>query len=1629
MKRNDDNTGGIIKIPDVSAVTASVAQQQLQQSVFVQRQPTTHIEMSSRPSVTSVGGSQISLPRAHPGGPAPGTTGVTVYRSDGGAVSNPPAAHSGGIAVTTTPSSAASSQQPPAAHIGGPSGMNQPPTNLKAEQITLPTTPVSLPYGTAVTTTYSGPSVPSIKTLTQSASMGSRDISVGHQIIQNKPHPTFPGIRTITTGGSIANIANAAAGGGSMGGGGPGGTGTGSAQFQRLKVEDALSYLDQVKYKFGNQPQVYNDFLDIMKEFKSQSIDTPGVIARVSQLFRGHPELIVGFNTFLPPGYKIEVQCNEAIAVSMPGILGAGMQTIVHTPHGIQTMVPQGPQLTSISQTVAPTTVRPVTIATSSGGGNSSTGPSLSGGPQKFGPTTVIKNSSDGSSFTGAHPLRLGSEVTMVPQNPPSGGGVGGLGGLSGTPHLLTTAASLPQPPQGPPNAGSGSNQPVNQPVEFNHAINYVNKIKNRFAGQPDVYKQFLEILHTYQKDQRAIKEGQQPTGRFLTEGEVFAQVAKLFQNQEDLLNEFSQFLPEATNDSLMPKVTLNNDHPTTVKRPGLGPNLSNFPRHPSGPSGPPGGRYQPVLPGNKRPPSGLSLPVAKKIKIGVLRDVTLSEAGKYGTLNEYAFFDKVRKALKNKDAYEDFLRCLVLFNQEVISRTELVQLTAPFLNRYPELFKWFKDFVGYKESNATTSNATSASAAGAAAALALAAANDHKTPSGASGTAASSAGANDFVSPQRERFSGDSAMDVDYATCKRLGASYCALPKNFVQPSCSGRSQLNKEVLNDTWVSFPSWSEDSQFVTSRKTQYEEFIYRTEDERFEFDVVLETNKDTIKVLECVQKKMSRMPPEEAARYRLDDCLGGSSPTIHQRAIKRIYGDKANDIIDGLKRNPVVAVPLVLRRLKSKDEEWREVQKNFNKTWREQNEKYYLKSLDHQSLLFKQTDTRFLRSKSLLNELETLYDERHEQDETNATSAANDEPIVPVPEGPHMTNEYSDFQILDDVNNLLIHHVKRQTSIHKEDKHKIKVLLKHFLMDIFKHPRQELSEDERDEDEDSEKDEGDDPDASNGSKSDSRRSRKSAAKKDSKDSDSNKSKDDGKNKSKNNGATSNNADDQTKSGSGKDNAITEADVKVEPSKDGRRTPLHARDMEPDESYSHIMCNNNWCLFLRLHNILSERLTKMYNQAVILANEETKDKKERKDSTAVALRLKPKNEIEPEDYYPAFLDMVKNLLDGNMDPQAYEDTLREMFGIHAYVSFTLDKVVSNCVRQMQHLVMDEACIDCYDLYQNEKKNGATGGYCGKATERQLAELLYQKRAEKLLSDENCFKVFIYHQSGKISIELLDTETEGNNSDQEEESARKYSSYVERFIQPGDEISDGCRIHLARKPVFLPRSIRSYNESPLGKKREEQAQVQHQQRNHVNNTENSKQETTNGDTNDKSSDESSPNAKKELFSMDKINSNVVLEDNLQCKFNPRNFKILYVINSENCFYRKLALTRAKNSHKAVSHRKQNDFKRWHSKWLSSNVSDSSKTSINEWFMGKCDGLVPNKTHKIVKNNLDITPYRTFYKYKAEILKTSSDEPTSLTSTSVNSGAVSSVSLNISAATGNSSNSAKTETETGSS
>uniref|UniRef100_H2YZP6 Paired amphipathic helix protein Sin3a n=1 Tax=Ciona savignyi TaxID=51511 RepID=H2YZP6_CIOSA len=1016
-------------------------------------------------------------------------------------------------------------------------------------------------------------------------------------------------------------------------------------------VEDALSYLDQVKFQFGNQPQVYTDFLDIMKEFKSQSIDTPGVIARVSHLFNGHPDLIVGFNTFLPPGYKIEVSANDQVSVTGPN------------------MIPQ--------------TIHP-----------------------------------------------LGVLEPAASQNIPS------------------SAVSTNQPQQTTNAAG--------QPVEFNHAINYVNKIKNRFQGQPDIYKAFLEILHKYQKEQRNVKDSNGSYIPSLSESEVYAQVARLFQNDADLLREFGQFLPDAGGASIL------NDHGSTVKKPSHA--TSNSKSHRGGP------------PSSKRPGPTIA-PSSKRTKSSSLKDVGLAEASKHGTLSEFAYFDKVRRALRSTDAYENFVRCLLLYNNEVIGRAETVQLIQPFLIKFPELFKWFKEFMGYKES------------------------------------------------PSMEMSSDIKhegiAMEIDYTTLKRLGSSYRALPSSFQQPKCTGRDDLCHEVLNDTWVSFPSWSEDSQFVTSKKTPFEEHIYRCEDERYELDVVIETNLGA-RSLEGINKKLSRMTEDDKSKFHLDNYLGGTSEVTQRKAIHRIYGDKAPDVIEGLKKNPAVAVPLVLKRLKMKDDEWREAQHAFNKIWRNQSEKYYLKSLDHQGITFKANDTRFLRSKSLVNEIETLYDERQEAVESGGTAVAN---------GPHITLKYEDKSVMDDAASLIIHHVKRQSGIHKDDKQKVKQVMYQVLPDLYFSPRGNQPSD----------------------------------------------------------------DDEEVPTIADDTDGEETKEKFAEKSPKKLLGGYLSDDALDGSYHLFFGNANFYLFVRLHHVLCERLLTIQRRADVLADEDLKEKKERKgEMVADMLRLRQisgLNSVHEQLVFTSYCAVVQC--------GQYEDTLREMFTIHAYTAYTMDRLVQNIVRQLQHIVQDDICIQLLDLFHKEENNSATGGALVSQSRRLNAEAAYQRKAEHLSASENCFKLTICQKQTQlhVGIELLDTDEE---SPIDVLDVTKWSEYLEHYVASDDvEVTPQMKEQLAEKPVFLQRNANHLRRAAKNDEDEE--------------------------------------------------SNLFVCSGLQCKVNPGTYKTTFTPGTGDIMYRHSCFNTARQIQKRVGTKLHKKFEDWLVKWEQENVSRDMGRQTNNWLLGK--------------------------------------------------------------------------------
>ncbi|XP_008782412.1 paired amphipathic helix protein Sin3-like 5 [Phoenix dactylifera] len=79
-------------------------------------------------------------------------------------------------------------------------------------------------------------------------------------------------------------------------------------------TDDALHYLQLVKDTFYDEPAKYETFLDIMKEFRSHRINTAAVVARIKHLFSGQPDLIHGFNYFLPTEHQIPVHAEEEVA-------------------------------------------------------------------------------------------------------------------------------------------------------------------------------------------------------------------------------------------------------------------------------------------------------------------------------------------------------------------------------------------------------------------------------------------------------------------------------------------------------------------------------------------------------------------------------------------------------------------------------------------------------------------------------------------------------------------------------------------------------------------------------------------------------------------------------------------------------------------------------------------------------------------------------------------------------------------------------------------------------------------------------------------------------------------------------------------------------------------------------------------------------------------------------------------------------------------------------------------------------------------------------------------------------------------------------------------------------------------
>lgn len=236
----------------------------------------------------------------------------------------------------------------------------------------------------------------------------------------------------------------------------------------------------------------------------------------------------------------------------------------------------------------------------------------------------------------------------------------------------------------------------------------------------------------------------------------------------------------------------------------------------------------------------------------------------------------------------------------------------------------------------------------------------------------------------------------------------------------CSGRDPLCWEVLNDEWVSHPTWAAEdaAPFMAHKKNQYEEQLHKSEEERHEYDYHIEANLRTIALLEPLNNKLQTLEPAERERFNLKAGLGGHSKSIYMRVIKKVYGKELGwDIIRAMYENPHLALPIVLERLKAKDDEWKKAQREWNRVWREQDAKNFYKALDHQGIQFKTTDKKTIGIKALVMEAEAKKREEVKI-RSQLMNAATFRPR------PHFEFEFADVEVLKDVVKLVICYLDR-----------------------------------------------------------------------------------------------------------------------------------------------------------------------------------------------------------------------------------------------------------------------------------------------------------------------------------------------------------------------------------------------------------------------------------------------------------------------------------------------------------------------------------------------------------------------------------------------------------------------------
>ncbi|KAF9494802.1 hypothetical protein BDN71DRAFT_1507303 [Pleurotus eryngii] len=1222
-------------------------------------------------------------------------------------------------------------------------------------------------------------------------------------------------------------------------------TGTGGVD-RPLNVSDALSYLDAVKVQFSHNPGVYNKFLDIMKEFKSMKIDTPGVIGRVTYLFDGHPSLIQGFNTFLPAGYRIECTTDSQTDSSQLPVEG-------------------------YASTVDGSGAGYLTVTTPSGTTRHRMGAGVGMGDMPI---------------VDPHGVDFGG--------PPGPGtpGAGPASALLGFTASSTVHSGVLTP--GVPGAGTLQSEAIEP------AVQYVQKIKQRCDAE--TYKQFLDILGRYHAapgvmDEREVslqiaqlfKDAPDlrsdfrifmppKTQKFLDDeslwpggiGGVGGMEAAMRMNALGVSDSKGKRKPtteaaagstsappkrkrrtsererereQRDREPLQPRergregretkdvITKTNsrgkhDYPGRRSPPPSGIPIAGkrTPHHiQSTPSHPYEHLHGPQQwAGRSAHQPGISPTGGVGIGVGAVGG---GEGINIGNGDYSDFFDRVKRSLDSRETYNEFLKLINLYTQEYIDTRRLIKEARNYLGDSStegmmdgvmagcvggggELMRMLKAIVGWdeKKERETWMEEVSVNVVGVgmtgggkgcgsvewARPVVVERERGTRGVTSTEREPPNDAERGEASKPKEKAIPGRVDLSVRYGSYRRL-------PAAEINTVCSGRDEMCRSVLNDEWVSHPTYASEDSSPIFKKNVYEEALHRSEEERHEYDFHIDAISKMINLLEPINNKILSMQPEERGNFKLKPNLGGAAKSIHFRVVKKIYGrDVGLEVIQAMQDTPGQAIPIVFMRLKQKEEEWKRAQREWNKVWREVDARNYQKSLDYQSTNFKANDKKALTTKALVNQIEAAREEQM------AKRASLIDPLFSRTRPRHqMEFVIGDMKVLQDALKLVFSFLDRtQGQINHTERRKVEAFLRSFVVLLF----------------------GLDPVAFNagfvlGGEGASGGS--GAGDGTSEVGDDAGSVDDVEVASVTSGGSKGRG--SKKGGSVGD--LRKKLLKGEQAKrktrgvqdkEGSHTPSVSRLASPapaDEKKSAadatarkaarksiFFTNTTFYVLVRLLETLYSRLALFKEMAAKLAAEPSATRQPNTVAKDLGIDVyQPPLVGSVEHYYDVLLESCERLFDAELEQHFFEEQMRTMFGTKvAYKIFTVDKLIGAIIKQVQAVFTDP----CQELLDNLKRDRAIPT---PATQDMLNS---RRNAERIVGpDENLFRIDWLPDCKTITVQLLGKDD--SSFDDSEVLTGRWQAYLDSFVS--SDATEGVPKNKMRMP-FLRRNARRLTDTPL-------------------------------------------------------------------------------------------------------------------------------------------------------------------------------------------------------------------------